>query len=175
MDFYVGVSNCNTGKPEFFRTNHLDRSDYIDILKATGALPFISPIVPYKGEEYLDGGLTASIPYDVAMQQGADKVVVVLTRPEGYVKSAMKFLRFCKWYYRKYPMVYKGLKNRAAQYNKSIQQLKVLEKEGRAFIIKPKAELAVSRVERDSKKTAAIYHEGMNDGNVIMPKLEKWM
>lgn len=173
-DFYVGVSNCNTGKPEFFRTNDLEQSDLIQILKATGSLPFLSPIVPYKTEEYLDGGLTASIPFDQALEQGADKVVVVLTRPEGYVKSEMKFMQICKWYYRKHPMVWKSLANRAQQYNESIQRLKDLEKEGRAFIIYPKEKLAVSRVERNPNKTAVIYREAINHGHAIMSELEKW-
>ncbi|MEM9935931.1 MAG: patatin family protein [Bacteroidota bacterium] len=173
-DFYVGVSNCNTGMPEFFRTNELEKTDYIELLTASASLPFISPAVPYKGEEYLDGGMTDSIPYEIALEQGADKVVVVLTRPEGYVKSEMKFQQICKWYYQKYPMVYKALRDRARHYNASIQKLKELEKNGQAYVIYPNKELAVSRVERDSNKTEAIYHEAMNDSKVIIPTLEKW-
>lgn len=174
-DFYVGVSNCHTGKPVFFRTNELEKSAYIDLLTATGSLPFISPTVHYQGEEYLDGGMTASIPYEIALEQGADKVVVVLTRPDGYVKSPMKFKQIAKWYYRKYPMVYKSLRDRAKHYNESIQKLKELEKKGQAFLIYPKQELAVSRVEKDPGKTEAIYHEAMNDSKVIIPELAKWM
>ncbi|MEM8896556.1 MAG: patatin family protein [Bacteroidota bacterium] len=174
-DFYVGVSNCHTGKPVFFHTNELEKSAYIDLLTATGSLPFISPTVHYKGEEYLDGGMTASIPYEIALEQGADKVVVVLTRPDGYVKSEMKFQQIAKWYYRKYPMVYKALRDRAQHYNESLQKLKELEKNGRAYLIYPKEELAVSRVEKDPVKTEAIYHEAMNDSKGIIPKLENWM
>ncbi|WP_281615261.1 patatin family protein [Flammeovirga sp. SubArs3] len=174
-DFHVGVSNCNTGKSEFFVVNKLDKPDIVSILTASGSLPFISPIVKYKGEEYLDGGLTNSIPYDVAFENGADKIVVVLTRPEGYVKSNMKFKAVSKWFYRKHPKVHENLTQRAQQYNESIQQLKVLEQQGKAFLIYPQKELNVGRVERQVYKTEAIYNEAIKFSNSFIPKMKLWM
>ncbi|KXX67064.1 patatin family protein [Flammeovirga sp. SJP92] len=174
-DFHVGVSNCNTGKAEFFVINQLDKPDIVTVLTASGSLPFISPIVKYKGEEYLDGGLTNSIPFDVALEEGADKIVVVLTRPEGYVKSDMKFTSFSKWFYRKYPKVHTCLVNRAQLYNESIKKLKELEQQGKAYIIYPEEELKVDRVERKVHKTEAIYNEAIAYCNKLTPELEKWM
>ena len=171
----MGGRNSDRGKPAFYHTKAVEKSAYIDLLTATGSLPFISPTVHYQGEEYLDGGMTASIPFEIALEQGAEKVVVVLTRPDGYVKSPMKFKQVVKWYYRKYPMVYQSLRYRALHYNESIQKLKELEKNRQAFLIYPKEELAVSRIEKDPVKTEAIYHEAMNDSTVILPNLEKWI
>lgn len=175
MDFYVGVSNCNTGKPEFFRINDLEKEDYIELLTASGSLPFISPIVQYNDNEYLDGGITDSIPFDMAINHGADKVVVILTRPEGYVKSEMRCKQVCKLVYRKHPVVCKSLEERAAKYNESLQKLKELEKEGKAFVICPKEDIAVSRIERNSMKTEKVYHEALHLGKDILPELKEWM
>ncbi|NME70726.1 patatin-like phospholipase family protein [Flammeovirga aprica] len=174
-NFHVGVSNCNTGKAEFFVINQLDKPDIVTVLTASGSLPFISPIVKYKGEEYLDGGLTNSIPFDIALEEGAEKIVVVLTRPEGYVKSDMKFTSFSKWFYRKYPKVHTCLVNRAQQYNESIKKLKELEQQGKAYIIYPEEELKVDRVERKVHKTEAIYNEAIAYCNKLTPELVKWM
>ncbi|MBD0404245.1 patatin family protein [Flammeovirga sp. EKP202] len=174
-DFYVGVSNCNTGKSEFFVINKLDKPDIVSILTASGSLPFVSPIVKYKGEEYLDGGLTNSIPYDVAFENGADKIVVVLTRPEGYVKPEMKFTSFSKWYYRKHPKVHTNLINRAHQYNESIKKLKELEQQGKAYLIYPQNELNVGRIERKVHKTQAIYHEAIEFSKRFIPEMVQWM
>ncbi|WP_044210563.1 patatin family protein [Flammeovirga sp. OC4] len=174
-DFHVGVSNCNTGKAEFFVINKLDKPDIVSILTASGSLPFVSPIVKYKGEEYLDGGLTNSIPYDVAFENGANKIVVVLTRPEGYVKSDMKFTSFSKWFYRKHPHVHTNLVNRAQQYNESIIKLRELEQQGKAFLIYPEKELNVGRIERKVHKTEAIYHEAIEFSDRFIPEMKQWM
>lgn len=174
-DFYVGASDCKTGESEFFHTNTLEKKEFMAVLKASGSLPFISPIVQYKGKEYLDGGLTNSIPYDLAFKQGTEKVVVVLTRPRGYEKSKMKPNKICKWYFRKHPKIYEALINRASLYNESIKKLRELENEGKVYVIYPPEDLKVSRVERDSKKTEKVYCDAIKYGEEILPNIKEWL
>lgn len=173
-DFFACVSNCNSGKAEFFRLNKLDKQDFSTLLMASGSLPLIAPIVSYKGENYLDGGLADSIPFEHALNQGAERVVVILTRPRGYEKSDLRFKRILKWTYRKYPEVYNMLESRARRYNESLKKLEELERIGKAFVIYPEQNLTVGRFEKDFRKTEKAYHEAMIYCEKIIPTLIKW-
>ncbi len=174
-DFFVGVSNCSNGKADFFKLNSLNKTDFRTLLVASGSLPLMAPIVNYKGEKYLDGGLADSIPFEYALEQGSDKVVVILTQPKGYVKSGLKLKPLFRWYYRKYPKVYEMLESRASRYNESLKKLEELEKSGKVFVIYPKQKLAVSRLEKKPLKTEKVYHEAMSYCKEILPELQNWL
>lgn len=172
---YVGASNCQTGEAEFFLLNEADKKDFRTILAASSSLPLIAPIVSYQGKLLLDGGLADSVPFEHALQNGHNRAVVILTRPAGYHKEPMKHGGLMKWYYRKYPKVYEMLANRAERYNASIQQLEKLEKEGVVYVIRPKEELPVNRLENNPAKTASVYQMAMEQAKYELPKLIQWL
>lgn len=58
----------------------------MDIVRASSSLPFVSPITYVDGVPMLDGGIVDSIPVEYALNQGFDKLVIVLTRNRGYRK-----------------------------------------------------------------------------------------
>ena len=79
------VTNVLTGNAEYF---DIDRNDpHYTLLKATCALPLLFPLIYINDTPYLDGGLSDSIPFEQAFKDGCDKVVVILTREEGYKKG----------------------------------------------------------------------------------------
>jgi predicted patatin/cPLA2 family phospholipase len=52
---------------------------------ASCAIPILAgDIVEFRGQRYVDGGLIESLPYRVALREGATHVVVLRTRHEGY-------------------------------------------------------------------------------------------
>ena len=59
----------------------------MDIVQASSSLPFVSPITYVDGVPMLDGGIVDSIPVEYALNQGFDKLVIVLTRNRGYRKA----------------------------------------------------------------------------------------
>ena len=61
-----------------------------DLLIATCSLPILFQPVKIGRHYYLDGGLADSVPYEHAMEMGCEKLVVVLTRERGYVKTQEK-------------------------------------------------------------------------------------
>jgi len=173
--FYVGVSNCKTGGTEYFLLNQADKKDFSTILAASGSLPFIAPMVEYHGKTLMDGGLSDSIPFQYALEQGAERAVVILTQPQNYTKEPLKYPGIFKWYYRKYPEVYKMLVSRAERYNESLQKLELLEKEGKVYIIRPSRALDIKRIENDPRKTAMIYHETMKQAQKDFQNLQNWL
>ena len=67
--------------------------DFIPV-RASSSMPFVAPVVKHEGRALLDGALLAPIPYQRALDAGYEKLIVVLTRNEGYrkKKGVPKFL-----------------------------------------------------------------------------------
>jgi len=173
--FWVGVTNCNTGKSEYLHLNPTNKNDFKTILAASCSLPFIAPKVAYNNNLYMDGGLSDSIPYEHAITQGYSKVLVILTRPKGYVKKPVKRSWFFKLYFRKHPKVAELLLSRPERYNKSVTVLEELEKQGKVFIIRPDKDIEVSRLENNPQKTEKVYYEAIALANKQLPDLMKWL
>ena len=90
-DFYVVMTNVESGKPEYVLIE--DAFAQMEYLRATSALPFASKIIEINGKKYLDGGISDSIPIDFCESLGYDKIIAVLTRPEGtYKEDKLGFL-----------------------------------------------------------------------------------
>ncbi|MBN1991000.1 MAG: patatin family protein [Bacteroidales bacterium] len=173
--FWVGASNCETGKAEFFLLNDADKKEFKTILAASGSLPFIAPIVSYKERLLLDGGLADSIPFEYALNSGNKRAVVILTQPKGYQKEPLKHSAPIKWYYRKYPKVYEMLATRANRYNESLKQLEQLEKDGAVYVIRPTETLLVSRLENKPAKTAKVFSQAMELAQKDIMNLLTWL
>ena len=48
------------------------------MLKATCAIPFAFPVIPLNGEEYYDGGICDPIPVKKAIEDGHEKLLIIL-------------------------------------------------------------------------------------------------
>lgn len=173
--FWVGVTNCKTGKSEYIHINPTNNNEFKTVLSASCSLPFIAPKVAYKNNLYIDGGLSDSIPYEQAIAAGYPKVLVILTRPKGYTKKPLTFPWFFKWYYRKYPKIVQLLISRHERYNNSIKQLEEFEKQRKVFIIRPESDIEVSRLENNSKKTEKVYFQAMELARKQLPELKQWL
>lgn len=102
----------------------------MEIVRASSSLPFVSPITYVDGTPMLDGGIADSIPIEYAINQGYDKLVVILTRNIGYRKKESK-MGIVKAFYRKYPNLQRALSERNAVYNKTMDLIEHLEEEGK--------------------------------------------
>ena len=64
------------------------RHDIFDLMRASSALPHLYPLpVTIAGRNFYDGGQSDPIPVQRAIEFGASHIVVVRTRPAGYVKK----------------------------------------------------------------------------------------
>ena len=71
-DFYCVVTNLLTGQPEYMKYTGDDRTN--TVLKATCALPMLFPPIIINDVPYMDGGLSDSIPYLKAIEDGCDRL-----------------------------------------------------------------------------------------------------
>lgn len=160
-DFYAVVTNCETGKPEYLKVDDLKKD--LDKVWASSSLPMLSRMVTVDGNKYLDGGVADSIPIKRSIKDGNKKNVVVLTRDITYSKAKNSLMPLLKIKYKKYPKLIKAMENRHIMYNETLEFLKEQEKKNNVFIIRPKKEVTIGRLEKNKEKLYALYYEGYNE------------
>ena len=154
----AAVTNIHTGKAEYMEVPR--GKEMKDLLIATCSLPILFQPVKIGRHYYLDGGLADSVPYEHAMEMGCEKLVVVLTRERGYVKTQEKAAGVMNRLYQRYPKIVEDMKLRAERYNVSMEKLMQLEKEEKVFVIAPESTYGVGRTETDTIKLRRLYDEG---------------
>ncbi len=153
----VVTTNALTGEPAYFDGKKMDKK--CTMLRATCALPLAFPAIVMDGTPYYDGGLSDPIPIRKAIMDGCDKHIIVLTRPEGYVKELNKSGKFAaKVYKHKYPAISNALLTRHVGYNKSLAYCEQLENEGKAVILRPTR--AIGSYEKDVEVLKSSFHMG---------------
>jgi predicted patatin/cPLA2 family phospholipase len=172
--FLVGVTNCETGLPEFYNIKDFNEDGY-DPLKASISLPLVASIIDYDNKKLLDGGIAAPIPIQKAIDDGIEKHVVILTQHKGYKKSKTKIMPIIKRKYKNHPALIDAMENRYKIYNETLEMLDKLEEEGKCFVIRPSSPLEVGRFERDKNKLEEIYNKGYEDAKALSEDLIKFL
>lgn len=172
-DVIATLTNINTGRTEYVPVSRYDRR--FEILRATCALPLLFQPIIINGNEYLDGGITDSIPFQHAFDDGCDKCIVILTQARDYRKQADKTLEISAKRYRKKPEFAKALLNRPQMYNKQLEDIKMLEEQGLVYVIAPKQSLGINRTESNPEIIEKIYKQGKSDLRIHLDKLKDFI
>jgi predicted patatin/cPLA2 family phospholipase len=167
------VTNLKTGKAEYLETPRDDRD--FNCLRASCALPLMFPPIEINGELYMDGGISDSIPFKRAIDDGCDKIIVILTRQHGYVKCNEAMQKLVLRRFKDYPQFCEAFASRAERYNRDVAELEKLRKSGKAFVFYPKKELLVSRTENDVKKLERLYSYGYRHAMWAENSLRKYL
>ena len=123
----------------------------------------------------MDGGLSDSVPYGRSIMQGYRKHVVILTREAGYRKKLKsKTTEVVKQIYRKEPALVRACLRRPKVYNRQLDILERLEREGRVFVIRP-SERPVNRIETDTDRLDSFYQHGYNTGVQILDEMMDYL
>lgn len=156
----IVTTNCLTGKAEYM-TEDSDNDRLMKLCRASSSMPLLTPIVNIDNVPYLDGGLADSVPIRQAQQMENEKIVVILTKNQGYRKSVLSptMQRVYKRAYKSYPNLIRTIFRRSFEYNKTMNYLDQLEKRGEIFILRPQVK-PVSRLERNKETLHAFYEHG---------------
>ena len=148
----AALTNLETGKCEYHDVTSDDRK--WKKVVASCALPIMFQPVEIGGQLYMDGGITDAIPFQRAIDEGCEKIIVIITRERSYIKDLEPAIGISRFLYRKYPNFKKALGNRTEMYNQAHQRLLELEKEGRIILIAPEEDTSLWR--RTEKRPAEI-------------------
>lgn len=174
-EFTAVATNCVTGRPMYCEKSSC--SDIYAAVRASASMPLLAPMVTVEGAPCLDGGVSVSIPYQKALDEGYDKIVVVTTREHGFRKPSVKgaAARAYARHYRKYPELVRALLNVPRRYNRELEQLEALELQGRLLVVRPQKPITISRTEKDREKLQALYDEGEAVGLERLAALKSYL
>ncbi|MGI5962610.1 MAG: patatin-like phospholipase family protein [Lawsonibacter sp.] len=166
------VTNLDTGMAEYLEVPRRDL--HSKLIQASCAMPLMFPIYHIDGKPYLDGGVGDSIPWKRALEQGCDRVLVVLSHPRNYVRKTDKLMPLIRKTYRDYPAFVKAMENRASFYNQNREELFQMEREGKILVIAPTSTLGVSRIERNPEKLRLLWAQGYQAAVDRMEEIQQY-
>lgn len=172
-EFKVGVTDVLEGKPKYFPKECLDNDS--TVLRASSSIPLFAPVVNYKGKKYLDGGTSDPIPVKKALEDGCDKLVIVLTREKGFVRQPERLRKIYSHVYKNYENMIDVLDNRHDVYNASVKCAYQLKKDKKAIVIAPKEPLGIGRFEKSKEKLIEAYDKGYKDAMEQLDEIRKML
>lgn len=180
FDRYTGtaiatLTNMETCEAEYFTLPKYDHDKHIQILWAGCALPFMFKPEIIDGKTYMDGGICDPIPYRKALNDGCDKLIVVLTREPEYKKESGEAATAAKIFYRKFPKLPQALKERAIRYNKSREELFSMAEKNEIIVITPTDTKGFKRTEKNPEKLQKIYKDGYDITNQLINKIKNYI
>ncbi len=168
--FVAAVTDAQTSSQKYFYKSDLAYDDFT-LLKASCALPIaIRQPVLFKNGRYFDGGISDPIPYKKAFDDGCDKLIICLTLPINYKKSA-----FPKWLVKalliKYPQIAKAIAMSHTIYHNRINEILKLEEQGKVLILYPEDCFGIKTATRNKDGLSKLYQLGYKDAE----KIEKFL
>lgn len=173
--FVAVATDLTTGKP--FYAEYGKTEPFEQAVRASASLAFASRIVDMNGVPMLDGGYSESIPLDWAEKQGYRKRIVVLTQPLDTRKTPVreKKKRMFDAFYRKYPAFLQAVEDVPAKYNALRETLAAQAANGETFVIAPKNEIPLGKMEKDTNKLYLYYLHGRRDAEKALPALKAYL
>lgn len=162
----IAATDAETGRPHYFTKQDL-RRDELAPIKASCCVPAANQPYPVNGRRYYDGGMSDPIPLEKCFADGCDKVVLLLTRPKDFERSAEKDRLTSALIARKYPAAAEAMSRRAIKYNTELWLAKQYEKQGRMLIVAPDDIGGMSTLTKDPETIESLYHKGYHDAEAI--------
>ncbi|MFF2527387.1 patatin family protein [Brevibacillus sp. NPDC058079] len=170
--FVVVTTDCATGEAVYF--TKADCEDIFHVIRASCSLPFLSPKVTINGRKLWDGGIVHPVPFMKSMLDGNQKHIIVLTSscpPSEWMRRLSRVERLfsrsmslCQAFIRHFRI-----------YCEAIEQVKEMQKEGRAFVIAPPMGTFLRGFERQEEKLEHFYRQGYQDARTQFSELCTWL
>lgn len=173
--FYAVATNCKTGEAEYFEKQSC--KDIFLAVQASASLPLASQMVVLEDIPYLDGAVADSVPVEWVLEQGYDKIIVVLTRDKKYRKKecSSKMKKLYGLAYKKYPELLGKLYTAPQRYNELRKKIDSLEENKEIYVIRPQEEVLVSRIEKDRTKLEDLYKQALEQTEEEIPQIKKYL
>ena len=171
-EYYAMATSLERGMPEYFSKDH---PEIVNAIIASASVPFLSRPTEIDGEHYLDGGCYVRIGYDLAMERGFKKVIVVRTQDLAYRKAEKKPSKLIPIKYGRYPAFARSLAQSDMRYNRLLDTIDRDVQNGRTFVLAPNEPVTVSRFEKDVEKLGELYFKGYYETLEKLPALLRYL
>ena len=161
------VTDAATGKPVYYSGSRMIHGDF-DPIKASCAVPGACKPYPVDGKPGFDGGVADPVPYQHALEQGCDRLVVLLTRPADYNRPPLGHQAAMSRILRRWPNTYAALKRRFVRYNRDVAAVKEMQARGTALLIAPSDIAGMDTLTRDKAAVERLYRMGYRAGERVL-------
>ncbi|WP_289529810.1 patatin-like phospholipase family protein [Labilibaculum sp. K2S] len=168
-DFEIGVTMNSDGRSVFIKP---DAESLSHVMKASCTVPlFYRNFLKIDGQIVSDGGVSAPIPIQRAVEKGAVKIMVIRSRPNSFrMKKGMES-KLGRLLFRKHPGLVKALLNRPDNYNSSIDFIQNPPQNLQILDICPPENFKTKRFTQDYATLVTDYELGREMGRIA---IEKW-
>ncbi|RYQ25118.1 patatin family protein [Bifidobacterium pseudolongum subsp. globosum] len=164
--FTVVACDARDGSTKYFTKDDMHYDDY-DVLKASSAVPVACQPYVIDGVPYFDGGIADPVPVQKAIDDGCDRIVLVLTRPKDVIREQHKDAAPARILRRSRPEAAERLLERYATYNTEVAVAKQYEAEGKVLILAPEELYGLSTLSKTYEGLERMYRAGYGQAGRI--------
>lgn len=164
--FTVIACNAEDGSAKYFDKSDVHYDDF-NVIKASSAVPVACEPYMIDGVPYYDGGIADPVPVQKALDDGYDRVVLVLTRLKDVLREQKKDIAPAKILRRTYPAAAERLMERYKTYNDEVALAKRYEQEGLVLILAPDDLYGLSTLSKSFEGLERMYRKGYADAEAI--------
>ncbi len=174
VEFFVVCTDVVSGKAIYKRIQKVGYEE-LEWIRASASMPLAAKVVNIRNLKLMDGGLSDSIPLKFFQKMGYEKNVVILTRPEDYVKGPSRTLPVIKRTMKKYPEFIRTVENRPEMYKKQLEYVKEQEEKGNCYVIRPEKALPIGYIDKDPSLVKETYDLGRLAGIKHLEGVKKYL
>lgn len=172
--FVAVATSCLTGKAEYFEKGKC--RELMKAVQASASIPYVSRPVEVEGVPCLDGGCADRVPFQWALMEGYEKILVVRTRTREFrAVTSPRAAHVAKRFYWRYPEFSQVLAETDEIYNRQCDRMEELEAQGRIFVLSPSEAPDVKVLEKDLGKLLSLYQLGYRDAQAQLPALRNYL
>lgn len=172
-EYYAVACDAQTGKPRYFMIGDGMEQDRYDALKASCCVPIACQPYVYEGIPYVDGGLADPVPVEKALEDGCDRIILVLTKPKEHIGMSIGYRMSARWLDRKgYPNAAEGMRAKPRRYNAGLDAVLEMEKKGTGLVVAPNSIDGMKTLKKDRDAIRDLYRKGYEEGGKIKSFLE---
>ena len=164
--FTVVACDARDGSTKYFTKDDMHYDDY-DVLKASSAVPVACQPYVIDGVPYFDGGIADPVPVQKAIDDGCDRIVLVLTRPKDVIREQHKDVAPARILRRSHPEAADRLLERYTTYNTEVAVAKQYEAEGKVLILAPEELYGLSTLSKTYEGLERMYRAGYGQAGRI--------
>lgn len=171
--FYAAATEVPSGDPLLVRPA---KDDLFEWLRASTALPVgYNRVVEVAGRRFVDGGLSAPVPFDVPLETPTGgPTVVILTRKTSKAKTRPGWWQRALLHLIVPPEIRQPSLNQHELYNAVVAKLTAEEAAGRLILVTPPPAMTLSRLTRDPDALRRGVDIGIEVGEGLVSRIAAW-
>lgn len=172
----VGLYNIDENRVEYFGKEAFEPVEQKLIIAACSLFILNRP-VRFHDHLYMDAGLVDMIPIEQSIRKGMDKHVFISTKEENYIRkpAGAYQIHLARLMYPGNKTIRENLRMRHINYAKQWRRVQELEKQGKAFVLRPSADFGVTRYTHDEKLLGKWYDLGYEDTKKRLSVIKDFM